>query len=771
MSGEVTGSVPPTTGDMAIDGTGQITWTPPRTGVFNKATATVTIIVTDKNSSAASNGTQSTTQTFSVATSPPDSDGDGIADYSDNCPSVANASQADMDNDTVHGAVDPSGIPADGDVVAGATDTNGFVTGGDACDEDIDGDGMPNTYEDSYSFLNPLDPTDASKDYDGDGVTNLAEYLAGTPPDVDSVGPVVIAPASVTVNSTGYLTDVDLGFASAIDSNDGSISSIVPIIDATISLCTDLSKYPLTAPPFRPGLHVANWSTCDKSGNISYATQDVSVRPILSVTPGQTVGAGQTVTVPFVLNGPAADYPVTVHYEVGGTANSSDYNLSSGLLTINQTDVDGNNPGLVGKLSVTTASSIAQDENITIALSNASNAVLGPVNTTQINIVNHDTTPVLSVVVEQGVVSVVTGRTVYADAGPVTLTVNTSDTDPATTPTYDWSMTANTFSPMPPYTNAMTIDPTGLEGIYPVIVTVTDNGVSNTISFLLNIMATAPDVADCNLDGVVDSKDTTSPPDDCDGDGVPNSTEGAVDSNGNGIPDYLDDKRIVDRNVLQNETGDPANTRMLETDPGLQLRLGNTALASGASGALISQQNINDHGGPNGGAGVNPQDSDSNDGGFYDFEVTGLNDVTTSARVVIPLQSAILDNAVYRKYNGSAWSSFVVDANNTISSAPGNDGVCPAPGSIEYTPGLTALNTCVQLLIEDGGPNDADGVRDYVIRDPGGVAVPPAEATPAADKTKAGTGVLNPALLLLMLAVFSLLAPRRKLRSQVHKAK
>jgi hypothetical protein len=65
----------------------------------------------------------------------------------------------------------------------------------------------------------------------------------------------------------------------------------------------------------------------------------------------------------------------------------------------------------------------------------------------------------------------------------------------------------------------------------------------------------------------------------------------------------------------------------------------------------------------------------------------------------------------------------------------------------------------------------ASALSDYVIRDSGGVGVPPAEATPTPDKSKGGAGVLSPASLLLMLAVFSLLAPRRKTQSQVRKTK
>ncbi|MEE3239826.1 MAG: Ig-like domain-containing protein [Pseudomonadota bacterium] len=82
-----------------------------------------------------------TEKVVSITITAPDSDGDGAYDHQDNCPSVSNADQANLDGDTF----------------------------GDACDNDKDGDGFTSDFD-----LNDLNAF-YSTDPDGDGVDSSGE--------------------------------------------------------------------------------------------------------------------------------------------------------------------------------------------------------------------------------------------------------------------------------------------------------------------------------------------------------------------------------------------------------------------------------------------------------------------------------------------------------------------------------------------------------------------------------------------------------------------
>ena len=99
--------------------------------------------------------------------------------------------------------------------------------------------------------------------------------------------------------------------------------------------------------------------------------------------------------------------------------------------------------------------------------------------------------------------------------------------------------------------------------------------------------------------------------------------------------------------------------------------------------------------------------------------------VAVEALVAIPAV-IITEDAKYHKYTeAKGWFDFVEDDKNSICSAlKNNSGLCPAPGSDLYTlgetsNGLVAGNTCIQLTIEDAGPNGADGLANGIAVDPG----------------------------------------------------
>jgi MYXO-CTERM domain-containing protein len=92
----------------------------------------------------------------------------------------------------------------------------------------------------------------------------------------------------------------------------------------------------------------------------------------------------------------------------------------------------------------------------------------------------------------------------------------------------------------------------------------------------------------------------------------------------------------------------------------------------------------------------------------------------------------------------------VVDDRNSLASALGDAGFCPPPGDDAYATGLTEGHWCVQLTIEDGGPNDADGLANNRIADPGGVTTIPKQSV---NVTSSGGGGAGSPWLLAMLGL------------------
>lgn len=201
---------------------------------------------------------------------------------------------------------------------------------------------------------------------------------------------------------------------------------------------------------------------------------------------------------------------------------------------------------------------------------------------------------------------------------------------------------------------------------------------------------------------------------------------GAVpDTDNDGIPDSADS--ITDVTMLQSDS--TTETEFVMTTSAGSLKLGTTAFCASNTSAEITIPNITAGGGIACAATTNAVDATgtvaTGVGGYFDFEVHGLTRGQT-VDVVIPLKAPIGVNAGYRKYKPfSGWLPFDQTTGDTVMSAAGTPGTCPSAASGEYVAGLVEGYNCLKLSITDGGPNDADGGADGIIKDPGAMSSNP----------------------------------------------
>lgn len=623
------------------------------------------------------NGAVADTESFSIEVTLQDADADSVADYEDNCPVNANADQADLDGDDI----------------------------GNVCDPDRDGDGIPNDIEALYG-LDADDSADAAADADSDGLSNLDEYntcvadAAGPVVEceaiiVDSVAPVVSV-ADIRTEQLAYLTDI-IFTATASDDIDGSVTAFVTGINGepVMSTAADHRR------ALRPGRYLVRWEAEDAAGNIGFAEQQVDILPLVTAGGAQLAGRGQIVPLTLRLGGTAPTYPLDVEFSLSGTAaQGTDYSLSAGTFTVSS----GNTATL--DLEVTAAGPVQEDRYVDITLTNVNgDAVLGGSVSQRVLIVDRQAAPEVALSAQQGGI---VRRTVYADQGQVQINALATDANGHVL-TLDWQGS----DPLLGFSGdvaTQTFDPSLLPlGEYLIQLAVSD-GIAVTEQSLLLVLADQPPA----LDLLTDS----------DGDGLADADEGFIDSDGDGVPDYLDNLDDPTLQPLLTTASGPALRYAIATEAGLTLSPGNTAVAAARAGVRVYSAEL-------------PADSEySVLGVIYDFEIHGLSAADPVARVILPLVQPIPPAAVWRKHVDGQWQNFIEIGDDALASALSADGVCPQFDAAEWQPGLLVGRDCVRLQLTDGGPNDADGAANGVIRDPAGVAVArDAPADPVAPTT------------------------------------
>ena len=676
-------------------------------------------------------------------------------------PVVGQAGQYDAIVLTVSDGMAQSALPAFALTVQADLDGDGLAN---TVDADDDNDGMSDGYEDDHDF-NPLDPADATTDADQDGVSNQQESVDGTNPHnasdyLDTTAPVVSAVADVTVDATGLFTPVTvrklLGQADTVsdeevatelralssDNMDGAACCSV-----TIDGMTDNQLL------LAPGRHEVVYQASDRKGNIGTVTQQVRVRPLVSMSKDQVAVPGQSLSFSIILNGPAPDYPFTVPYVIDDTSTlpAAQHSLQAGSVTFTAAET-----ALTVPVTLGADAAASGDQTLVVRLDDhtsddkdlaggydpmapdSHDINAGAKRTHAITVTAGNVAPQIELSLQQNGQQTML---VTPNGGSVTVTATVQDPNATDTHSFDWSGTAaEVVDTDENLTDAVLVfEPTDLaEGIYPVQVAVTDSqGAAAVRTLYFRLVASLPELAA--------SADT-------DGDGISDPEEGVADSDDDGIIDYLDN--LSASNLLPEALATTAGF-VMECEPGVLCRLGQYALRNGTSGSrilaseLALQPNVAQDGG------FTPV------GGIFDFEIADLPTAGQSVSVVIPLGEAIPVNAVYRKFQNGQWRTFVADSNNQLHSAPGSLGYCPPPGDVQWTAGLTAGSYCVQLTLEDGGPNDADGVVNASIADPGAVSVSTADDT-AEDED--GSGSVGGAGLL---ALWALQRYRRRERAKL----
>jgi len=586
------------------------------------------------------------------------------------------------------------------------TDNDGIVNSIDS-----DGDGMPDTWEIANN-LNPL-VDDANNDADNDGLTNLQEYAGGvnsTDPNTDNVAPVFASITKVTLSAKGRKT----GFAisafnvSATDKKEGEITPSIHSIDGKDAKVSS-GKLILES-----GVHTLIWKATDTVDNIATATQTVDILPTANFATQQFTSEGQTATVRVFLSGVAPSYPVSIPFTISGDVDTDDYSVTSPIVI---------NSAQEGSATVTIKSNadITNEAMILTMGDIPTGAVKGMRGTHQIIILgsSNNKAPKIkhfNVTQQDGT----KGRMVELKDQTVTVEAEVFDPNDNNF-TYKWS--SDYLLSGIQTTNSVSFNPFDLSldkgKSYPLTLLVTDDeGASVKRSIKVKIIT---------LVVLNDSHDY-------DGDGIKDSVEGKSDKDGNGIPDYKEKPHHP------HELG-AKNGKQMSVPVGSKLLVGVMADDS----AELTVDNIKNYRNQHGDSAFQADTYTSNH--IYDYKIEDLTEAGETISVVLEI-APMLAGTVLRKYSliTNSWDDFKTDGNDKYYSATvAENASCPVVGStdwgVENT--LTENANCLQIVIEDGGNNDADGEANGSIDDPLALSTP--NASPSSSGSSGGGGcVYNP---------------------------
>jgi hypothetical protein len=169
---------------------------------------------------------------------------------------------------------------------------------------DADKDGMPDDYEKEMGF-NPNDASDAAKDFDGDGVSNLDEFKAGTDP-IDTTKPVI-----ASISSSPTLDTVRITFSEEVDPATATVAANYTLTPSLAVTAVSYSK------------RVATLTTAAQAaGGTGYT---VAVKGVKDMSKNEVAAGTQATFFSYLLTKTGV-IQIKVYTGIGGTPVDNLYN-------------------------------------------------------------------------------------------------------------------------------------------------------------------------------------------------------------------------------------------------------------------------------------------------------------------------------------------------------------------------------------------------------------------------------------------------------------
>lgn len=517
----------------------------------------------------------------------------------------------------------------------------------------------------------------SSNDFYGTVITDIPAPSPDS--DRDTIAPEVMPPARLRRAFMGPVGFIDLdpahgGQAPSVTDNQTETFSYSPLIDTVIG-------------PLAAGHHQLNWFARDEAGNIGQGIQHIDILPFANLSVDQTVGKGGEVRVYVYLSGEAPHYPVRIPYTVSGSASAEDHDAKDGTIVIDE--------GTVGSMTIEVfEDDITEiDETIAITMGSIDHAVAGSYVSHIITITDRNLAPTLTLSARQG------GDTtqITPDGGIVILTATAHDPNPGDSLLFDWSQSDQVMGAPDCTEPWLEMDPSSLTpGDYRIQVSAIDDGepgLQTQAELWLNVVS-EPEVSE------------------------PNNSLKPSQISGYGTTEYpsLTGKKVINEYGAEpgaigwsiDSVAEALNyPAMITTQEGLVLKRGllHREIESDNHTATLSWGDM-------------PQSlpADVSASAFLtSLEILGLANTGQSVDLVIP-QEGHGDNkqiAQLLTYSTTfGLNPFVEDRFNRLASSQRIGDFCPPPGSDQYQSGLADAFDCIQITVEDGGPNDADGYRN-----------------------------------------------------------